>query len=89
MSISMLFSVPHENNVPLSKCKLFVDSHGIGVFQTTKNPLCNNICQTCLECRTVSDAEKKLCTDYYPGTNMFLRTAVGNLCWPINQRDRA
>ena len=29
MSNSMLFSVPHENNGPLSKCKLFIDSHGI------------------------------------------------------------
>ena len=26
---SILFLVPHENNVPLSKCKLFIDSHGI------------------------------------------------------------
>ena len=29
ISNSMLFSVPHENNGPLSKCKLFTDPHGI------------------------------------------------------------
>ena len=27
MSNSMLCLVPHENSVPLSKCKLFIDSH--------------------------------------------------------------
>ena len=40
MSNSVLFSVPHKNNGPLSKCKLFIDSHGITV--------CECVCVQCV-----------------------------------------
>ena len=31
---SMLFTLPHQDNGPLSKCKLFIDSHGIVWYRT-------------------------------------------------------
>ena len=39
MSNSILFSLSHENNGPLSKCKRFIDSHGRLKLLYTKGPI--------------------------------------------------